>query len=1043
MGGKTQTATTQQTTTPINQAALQSIYNTVAGAASTPYTPYTGELTAPVNQQQTAGINAINQASGYANPFIQSAAGLAQGAANPLTASQIQQFESPYIQNVVDATQAQFNDQNAQAQNALKGNAAMQGALGGDRQAVAQTTLAKNQQIAQAPTIANLYNTGYNNAVQTATQQYQTNPLAAASAIGNLGVAGQNAALQGANAQVAAGTLQQQTQQAQDQAAYQQYLQAQGYPYAQAAFLQQYGLPTALAQGTTSSGTQTGQGPNLLTQLLGLGTAGLTAYSDKRVKENVEPVGKTFDGQPIYRFNYVGNPMTQIGLIAQDVEHSHPDAVGESNGIKTVDYSKATDAAADRGKFASGGSTGLPFGGVSFIPSGGASNAKLDVPSLQYMKQPDQTKDQNNPFSAAGKFLGVLDKTPLSGPAYGGGNFLTDEYGGSSSNPLPGLTKDDYEDDRSRGGFIDAIHRIHQSIRRATGGAVRRYDDGGGVSFADRFSPAVDNPFGDLTRGQALGLITATHDGIQAPRSIGGDDRLSTDVVNPDSPLRMDPQADEAWRAGVDHPNDAVMAAVGAPPALPRQITNLDNVSEEPSTALGYSASSPMSMPAPSSSAALSPFSNPAPSSSASEESRFGSFNPFGLSDKAREAIIAGALGMASSRSPFPLSAIAEGGLTGLRAYQQGTQSELEAADKARQRAQEQQRIDMQAQQLAANLENQRRTAASAPLISDGKGGMTTNPAYIALEKQKAEIAARDKFIPAGTISSGGELHPAVLNQATGQIIDSVTGKPPQIGDKVQSKDMAGKNDPAIAQHIGDGIISGRQPPSTTGLYGQGPSVRSYLEDKGFDLAKAQMEWDRAKKQIATLNGPQMTRFVGLAKSVDSTIDEVRELAKELQNSGVPILNRAKLATYMQVEGNSANGQLAARYIGAVNTLKEEFANLANGGYAPTEPAWKLANEQINGDYGVKQLGASLDEVQRLIRYRVNAMPGLAENGPGASNRYTGQSGTPPAASPPPTRPAAPGRPANVPDGSAYSPSLNRWRSPDGTMFDAQGKRVP
>ena len=74
-------------------------------------------------------------------------------------------------------------------------------------------------------------------------------------------------------------------------------------------------------------------------------------------------------------------------------------------------------------------------------------------------------------------------------------------------------------------------------------------------------------------------------------------------------------------------------------------------------------------------------------------------------------------------------------------------------------------------------------------------------------------------------------------------------------------------------------------------------------------------------------------------------------------------------------------GQLVARYIGAVNTLKEEFSNLAQGGYAPTEATWKLANDQINGDYGVKQLGASLDEIQRLVPgYQVSRLELLAGN---------------------------------------------------------------
>ena len=206
-----------------------------------------------------------------------------------------------------------------------------------------------------------------------------------------------------------------------------------------------------------------------------------------------------------------------------------------------------------------------------------------------------------------------------------------------------------------------------------------------------------------------------------------------------------------------------------------------------------------------------------------------------------------------------------------------------------------------------------------------------------------------------------------------GKIIDSVTGLPPQKTDKIN----AGKNDPAVVEHLAHGIESGQQPPVLTGLYGKSGDVRSKLDEHGFDLSKAQVEWDRAKKQVATLNGPQMTRFVGLAHSVDSTIDEVRNLSKEMDNSGIPKLNAAKLALYMQAEGNSPNGQLAARYIGAVNTLKEEFANLANGGYAPTEPAWELANKQINGDYGVKQLGASLDgKVQRLGEISRQCHPG-------------------------------------------------------------------
>lgn len=199
------------------------------------------------------------------------------------------------------------------------------------------------------------------------------------------------------------------------------------------------------------------------------------------------------------------------------------------------------------------------------------------------------------------------------------------------------------------------------------------------------------------------------------------------------------------------------------------------------------------------------------------------------------------------------------------------------------------------------------------------------------------------------------------------------------------------------AARIGQAIIDGKQPPDFKGLYRMAPAVRAYLADHGFDLPKAQLEYKKAEKLIQSLDGPQQVRFQALAKSVDSTINEVRSLSQQMNQSGLMDLNRIKLEGLMRAEGNSSRGQLAARYLGAVNTLKEEFANLANGGYAPTEAVWALANRQINENYGVKQIAASLGEVQRLIRYRVDAQNSMGGGnlGPNAPNRYTGQSQQP------------------------------------------------
>jgi hypothetical protein len=69
----------------------------------------------------------------------------------------------------------------------------------------------------------------------------------------------------------------------------------------------------------------------------GIGAA-IAAFSDKRMKTDIKKVGKTNKGLPIYTFKYKGDNMTQMGVMAQDVEKKNPKAVKEVNGLKAVNY---------------------------------------------------------------------------------------------------------------------------------------------------------------------------------------------------------------------------------------------------------------------------------------------------------------------------------------------------------------------------------------------------------------------------------------------------------------------------------------------------------------------------------------------------------------------------------------------------------------------------------------------------------------------------------------------------------------------------------
>ena len=228
--------------------------------------------------------------------------------------------------------------------------AAQQAALGQQQfgqgaTAAAQQAALGQQQFNQGNTAAGtsaalgqgLYNIGANTSSQLAA----------------LGTGAQNAAIQGGQAQMNAGQVEQATKQAENTALLNQFKEEKSYPFQVAKF------ESDIAQGTGAlSGSQT-----TTAQPGGF-------FSDARLKENVQKVGKTYDGQHIYRYNYKGDPTTQIGLIAQEVERHHPDAVGSSNQYRTVDYDKATDKAADRGHFYAGGLVNSMGGSVSPMHAG-------------------------------------------------------------------------------------------------------------------------------------------------------------------------------------------------------------------------------------------------------------------------------------------------------------------------------------------------------------------------------------------------------------------------------------------------------------------------------------------------------------------------------------------------------------------------------------------------------------------------------------------------------------------------------------------------
>lgn len=69
--------------------------------------------------------------------------------------------------------------------------------------------------------------------------------------------------------------------------------------------------------------------------------AKMWAASDRRLKEDIRPIGKADNGLTIYAFRYRGEDATTIGFMADEVADIHPAAVTEMNGYQFVDYDQA------------------------------------------------------------------------------------------------------------------------------------------------------------------------------------------------------------------------------------------------------------------------------------------------------------------------------------------------------------------------------------------------------------------------------------------------------------------------------------------------------------------------------------------------------------------------------------------------------------------------------------------------------------------------------------------------------------------------------
>lgn len=157
-------STTTSTTDPATQARYDDLYNRAKGVAGQPFTPYTGARVAGFNPDQLAGFDATRNMFGRSLSYDPTGQlnNLAQGPLN------IQQFQNPYTDQVINNTLSDLNDARQMQIQSDQDAAIGRGAFGGSRSALLESETNKKFADVAGRTAGNLRQSNFNNAANLA-----------------------------------------------------------------------------------------------------------------------------------------------------------------------------------------------------------------------------------------------------------------------------------------------------------------------------------------------------------------------------------------------------------------------------------------------------------------------------------------------------------------------------------------------------------------------------------------------------------------------------------------------------------------------------------------------------------------------------------------------------------------------------------------------------------------------------------------------------------------------------------------------------------
>lgn len=259
------------------QQYAYNLSNAATNLADTPYTPFPGPTVATPSSQTTQAEKMATQNVGDYMPYQKQAGALTAASAQPITGAQINQYMNPYENQVIGGIESNLNT-NLQ-QNVLPGvqNSFVSAGQSKSPQEMQATNnaLYQNQQ-AIGQQVGSALETGYQGALSAA-QNQQGREATAGAQLGTLGALQQQEGLTDVGQLAAAGQTIDANQQANLNAAQNQFYQQEQYPYQQLGYASNIlrGLPTGSTTQTVSQPSSQLFNPSPLASIAG--TAGVAS----------------------------------------------------------------------------------------------------------------------------------------------------------------------------------------------------------------------------------------------------------------------------------------------------------------------------------------------------------------------------------------------------------------------------------------------------------------------------------------------------------------------------------------------------------------------------------------------------------------------------------------------------------------------------------------------------------------------------------------------------------------------------------------------